>query len=330
MLALGESAGCACKADWSVVEALRQYIGSSADASQLGLLDASSISPFLTGLGVCVATIDFIGPVSRTPEDFGAVAAAHALSDLYAVGAAPRCALVVAAWPRDPRLEGALKAAVEALTATAMSAGCVILGGHTSHSDQPLLGLSAIGERITLSRKQKFRDGDLIYITKPLGSGIAIGATKDAQCSPATEEHALRVMRDLNISGLQLHRNPGVKLVTDITGFGLAGQLLRLAKLAQMSVCIESHRIPLIEGVGELARRGIGTHAAERNWGELKNHIDCQYWLSMIVACDPQTNGPLLFVADADFERELDCTYCRIGTISDRQGMTISRPVILK
>jgi selenide,water dikinase len=227
------------------------------------------------------------------------------MSDLYAVGVEPYAALAIAVWPRDPAVEPALHEAMEALIEACRKVGCIMIGGHTAYADQPLLGLCVIGEQNQISKKEPVRSGDLLYLTKPLGSGIAVSAIKEGVCSDRTEKHAVAVMRELNKLGIQLNHNPLVKIATDITGYGLCGQLLRLSESTGQNIILNAGRIPIIDGVMQLAEHAQGTQSAERNWGELKNSLDCTDWLTSLVVCDPQTNGPILFVADASFANEL-------------------------
>jgi selenide,water dikinase len=321
MLAFGEGAGCACKAEWGVVETLRRTVSVPQDA-QLGLLDAGWLSPHL---GVpAVGSVDFIGPVSRLPADFGAIAAAHAMSDLFAVGAAPQCGFIVVAWPRAGDLLRSLTQAIEAMCATAQVAGCTIVGGHTAYSEQPLLGMCVLGERSNCPHAANMEDGDLVYLSKPLGSGVVIGALREGIAAAASEQESTIIMKELNTAGIDLNRNPHVKIVTDVTGFGLAGQLLHVSEASGMGVTIDGARMPVITGVKQLIRNGSGTQAAERNWGELKDHIDCEEWESIVVACDPQTNGPLLFVASAEFAGSAFSSarkpFYEIGALTRRTG----------
>lgn len=328
LLRLGEGAGCACKADWGIVELLRLDPQlSDVDQLQLGLLDAGLLSPELDTSGV--ASIDFIGPVSRAADAYGEIAAAHAMSDLYAVGAKPRNGLVIAIWPRGAALEPALHDAVRSLVKTSKAAGCSIIGGHTAHADQPLLGLGIFGTRLQLPHKPSVQAGDLLYLTKPLGSGISVGAIKEGVCPIETEHRATAVMRELNVAGLDLNCNSAVKLVTDVTGYGLCGQLLRMTERCGLMAIVDS--LPVIDGVFDLAEHGSGTQAAERNWGVFKDRLEYSNFARLLIMCDPQTNGPLLFVAGPESRMNVDLSkhhligYLDRGASGDGRKSVVAR-----
>jgi len=229
LLDLTETAGCACKVDSRALRVLRDSLNLKIE--HLGLQDAGSFT-FTVGRRRTrfAGSIDFIGPIARTPADYGVIAALHALSDLWASGVRPQVALVVAIWPRDSRLWPLLIEAVAAMQRTCEGLKCEILGGHTAYGDQPFLGLSVFGQKLKVPVKPAVKAGDYIWLTKPIGVGMAIGALKEGECSPEVEEHALAAMKTPNTCGLELNRNPLVKIVSDVTGFGLVGQLAELIK----------------------------------------------------------------------------------------------------
>lgn len=300
LLDLTETAGCACKVDSRDLGILRDRLNLKIE--HLGLQDAGSHT-FSIGRRKARfgGSIDFIGPIARTPEDYGIIAALHALSDLWASGVRPRVALVVAIWPRDSSLWPQLIEAVAAMQHACERVKCEILGGHTAYGDPPFLGLSVFGEKLKVSPKPAMQPGDHILVTKPLGVGIAIGAVKEGECPPETERDALAVMKTPNTDGLELNRNPMIKIVSDITGFGLVGQLAELVKQTGLKVKLDKPLIPVVDGAQELARIGHGSSAAERNWQEYRPLIAGSTTIEMLrLLCDPQTNGPLMFVADQD------------------------------
>lgn len=319
ILSFGEGSGCACKADWQVMEELRRSAIFSALADrQLGLDDAATVdmfpgSPF-------AATVDFIGPVAHSAADYGYIAAAHALSDLFAVGATPSYALAVTAWPRDDLVRDALPAALEGMQAALSDAGVRLIGGHTANSAQPLLGLCAFGVQKALVRKRPVSDGDVLYLSKPLGFGVAIGALREGSCSAALETLALEGMRSLNTVGLDLADDPSAKLVSDITGFGLVGQLLRLTERMALSAVICGADLPALPEVREMIAKGAGAMAAERNFGLMRGHVFGTDRVNSVLACDPQTNGPLLVVGDDSLSSR---SLIRIGVLRKHQTPSV-------
>lgn len=317
ILAYGDAAGCACKADWALMEEVRGLdMIRQAAASQLGLGDAAVLSV----AGGFATSVDFIGPVARDAADYGYVAAAHAMSDLFAVGAVPTHALAIAAWPRDPSLHSGLLTALDGMRAAAADVGAVILGGHTAHCEQPLLGLCVFGRLDASPRKREIQAGDAVYLTKPLGSGVAIGALREGERIPELERAALMTMRTLNTAGHELARNDRVKLVSDVTGFGLIGQALRLAETSNLSVRFEGAALPGLENVRDLIKRGVGSSAAERNWGLIRRRIQARNWVDAVLAADPQTNGPLLVVGEPGLE---GATLARVGALCTADAVPV-------
>jgi selenide,water dikinase len=327
ILAYGDSAGCACKADIGLLDDLRHLpLFQSALDNQLGLFDAGSTT--LPDGSRIAATVDFIGPVSRDAYDYGYIAAAHALSDLFAVGAAPMCALALAVWPRQPEARKHLERALDGIHAALKDVGIGILGGHTAHSEQPLLGICAFGQMSAPAASQ-ITDGDLVCLTKPLGIGVAIGAMRENSCPTELEEAALQVMRTMNSIGCRLALHPSVKLVSDITGYGLGGQALRLAEHASCSVVLEGGQLPALPHVRDLIARGTGSSAAEKNWGFLKSKISGGAWPDVVLTTDPQTNGSLLVVVDGAVDPTTDLPEFGLIPVG-RVAQVQASPVVLR
>jgi selenide,water dikinase len=287
---------------------------------QLGLHDAACIE--ISGAHIATST-DFIGPTSRDPADYGYIAVAHSLSDLFAVGVQPTAALVLAAWPREADARTQLPAALEGMHAALRDANVTAIGGHTAYSAQPLLGVTSFGSLGAKVIAAEVSDGDLVCLTKPLGSGIVIGALREGDCPADLETTSLASMRILNRAGLSLSRHARVKLVSDVTGFGVFGQLIRLSDASATTIIVEGAAIPAFPGVRELIARGTGTMAAERNWNLLSARVAGGDRISRVLASDPQTNGPLLVVGAFTTRDLIELNLTRIGAVAPRQQSSL-------
>ena len=246
-----------------------------------------------------VQTVDFITPIVDDPYTFGAIAAANALSDIYAMGARPVTALNLAAFPvRGLPLE-ILEAILRGAAETVMEAGATIVGGHTIDDPDPKFGLAVTGlahpDRIV--RKAGGRPGDALILTKPLGTGILTTALDRRLIGEEDLREAVTTMRSLNRAAAEAMVEVGVHACTDITGFGLLGHLHEMVETSGVSARVSLDRIPVLAGVWDLARGDAvpgGSRSNQRylmeyvTWGEdIKPH-------EQVVLCDAQTSGGLL------------------------------------
>ena len=324
VLRFGTSAGCGCKVDWRIshdlagLPIIRDSLG-----VQLGLGDAAR----LDGFPGAAASIDFVGPVAREAADYGHVAAAHALSDLFASGVQPRHALVIAAWPREADPQRNLPLVLDGVLGACRSMGVTVVGGHTVFSEQPLIGLCGFGDLVAGEKKAPLAPGDTVYLTKPLGSGVAITAMREESCPTELEAAALATMRAMNTVGLALNGDARVKMVTDVTGFGLAGQALRLVENTDLAVAFHAG-LPALPHVRDLIARGAGSSPAERNLGMLASFIAADDHIDRTLACDPQTNGPLLVVGGGDLAKDF-AGLTAVGIVEKRKekAVVFGRPV---
>jgi selenide, water dikinase len=259
-----------------------------------------------------VQTVDFFTPIVDDPYTYGAIAAANALSDVYAMGGEPFMALAIAGFPEDlPRelLAEIFRGGAE----KAAEAGVVVAGGHTVTDEEPKYGLSVTGmvhpDRVLT--KAAARAGDVAFLTKPIGTGVITTAIKREKASEAHVQEAVSWMLRLNrdaarvLNGLQY-----VKACTDITGFGLLGHGYEVAVASGVCLDIESERVPSIAGAMEYAAAGISPGGAERNRAYLEEHAaDGKPRVTLdpsipeerlTLLFDPQTSGGLFFAAPAD------------------------------
>ena len=245
-----------------------------------------------------VQTIDFFPPIVDDPYDFGAIAAVNALSDVYAMGGTPLLALNIVCFPEDLPKEVLGRILLGGMD-VAKEAGIVIAGGHTVKDREPKYGLSVTGvvrpDRIVTNAAAAV--GDVLVLTKPLGSGIITTAAKAGVTDDATLAGAVATMRQLNRAGGEAMVEAGVKSATDITGFGLAGHLLGMLKASGTAANVRFPDIPLLPGVRELAERGVVPGGTRNNLDAFDSDIAWAYGITdeeKLIFCDAQTSGGLL------------------------------------
>jgi len=246
-----------------------------------------------------VQTVDFFPPVARDPEDYGRIAAANSLSDVYAMGGRPLTALAVVCFPsrlvRDGTLHAVTRGAVEKLR----EAGCVLLGGHSVLDPQAKFGLSVTGviHPREVFTNAKARPGDVLVLTKPLGTGVTIMAIRAGMASAEQERAANRSMASLNAKAAELARRCGAVCVTDITGFGLLGHAMQLARASGVALEMGTEGAPLLEGARGFAEQGLLSAAAYTNRdyvGDAVRFDDDVPLPARDLLFDPQTSGGLL------------------------------------
>jgi selenium donor protein len=268
-----------------------------------------------------VATLDFFTPIVDDPSDFGAIAAANSISDVYAVGARPLFALGITAFPREKLSTGLLEKIVAGGAAKMAEAGIAVVGGHSVDDPEPKFGYTVIGEVHPdhVVGHQGARAGDVLFLTKPLGSGLVATAIKRGLCPPALERLAIDVMSTLNRSASEAMLAAGATAATDVTGYGLIGHLANLAGGAD----IELHAIPFMDGVRDLAERDLFPDGSRRNFAAYREQVD---WggiseLDQLMLCDAQTSGGLLVAIPP--ERSSRFPGARIGTINGHGSIRV-------
>jgi len=257
-----------------------------------------------------VATLDFITPVVEDPEAFGAVAAANAISDVYAMGGRPILALNVVNFPRGALPLHYLEAILRGGAAKATEAGIPILGGHSVDDPELKYGMVVLGmvhpDRIV--RNAGARPGDLLVLTKPLGIGIITTAIKAQIADEAIVGRALRVMTTLNRAASEAMVAVDAHGATDVTGFGLLGHLAEIVRASGVAATVRARQVPLIEGTRELAERGLIPGGSRRN---LEAVTPLLRWaptladLDRLLLADAQTSGGLLIAVAPDRADEL-------------------------
>jgi selenide,water dikinase len=262
---------------------------------------ADDAGVFLLGGRALVATADFITPVCDDPRRFGRVAAANALSDVYAMGGTPLFALNLCCFPEADVPDGVLAAILEGAAAVLGEAGAALLGGHTVRDPELKFGLAVVGEAAPgrLLTNAGARAGDRLVLTKPLGTGVLINAFKTDKLDEAGLEPALREMERLNSEASRLALAHGAVAATDVTGFGLVGHALGMARASGVGLRIEFGRLPVHDSFYRLAASGVSTGCTSANEGNAAADFTDRAGLSAVqreILFDPQTSGGLLLV----------------------------------
>jgi selenide,water dikinase len=244
-----------------------------------------------------VQTVDFFAPIVDDPYAFGQVAAANALSDVYAMGGEPLTALVIAGYPNTLPLEH-LTEIFRGGQDKVHEAGAVIIGGHTVIDEEIKYGLAVTGraDPRRLLTNAGARAGDVLVLTKPIGNGILATAAKAGALSVARERAMLDVMRTLNREASRAALDAGARCATDVTGFGLLGHASHVARASGVTLRIEVAAVPLLDGAREAVAAGIRTGGAERNDAYLEPLVDWRGTSAedRALLVDPQTSGGLL------------------------------------
>ena len=250
-----------------------------------------------------VQTADFFTPIVDEPYDWGRIAAANALSDVYAMGGRPLTALQLVVWPRA-RLPLPLLAEVMLGGADVMAeSGTTIAGGHSVEGEVPLYGFSVTGtvDRRRMTVNAAARPGDAIVLTKPLGTGVIATAVKQQSATRKLRDRAVSVMAALNGPVSAVMVEAGVRCATDVTGYGLLGHLREIAEASAVSAHVEMASVPVLEGVEELVEAGVYPGGSMRNLGSVWPALTSRVGeTSLKILADAQTSGGLLMAVPPD------------------------------
>jgi selenide,water dikinase len=294
--------GCGCKIAPGVLSQILKNSGGGVIPPELmvGIETADDAAVYrLNDSQALVATTDFFMPIVDDPYEFGRIAATNAISDVYAMGGKPIMALALVAMPIGQLPVEVIGEIVRGGQDVCRAAGIPIAGGHTIDSVEPIYGLVVMGlvhpDRVR--RNAAARAGDVLILGKPLGVGVLSAALKKEKLPEAGYRQLIETTTRLNTPGIALAALEGVHALTDVTGFGLAGHALELARGAGVAVTIEWPTVPLIEGVARMVEEGFVTGASGRNWEGYGAEVELAAHLppsAKSLLSDPQTSGGLL------------------------------------
>ena len=279
-----------------------------------------------------VQTVDFFTPILDDPYDWGRVAAANALSDIYAMGGVPISSLQLVSWPREDIGFDILSSVINGGSDVMKSANCSIVGGHSIDDKEPKYGFAVTGiinEKVY--KKTDIKKGDRLFLTKPLGSGIIATAIKKGKAEKEAISQVTEIMTTLNDRGLEVAKNLNANAVTDVTGFGLLGHLSEMLINDNLSANLIFDDIPIIEYAKKYFEEGIYPSGSQRNFNSLKDFITFENEDEALILSDAQTSGGLLIAApketNVDFseiEKSHGVTIKEIGNITDRYNKKIN------
>ncbi len=249
-----------------------------------------------------VVTLDFFTPIVDDPRDFGRIAAANALSDVYAMGGRPLFALNLLSFPRDLLGEGLAEEIIRGGSEKAREAGIPVVGGHSIDDAEPKYGMVAVGEVDpgAMLANDGARPGDDLVLTKPLGTGIVATAIKAGECPPAVLAAAVESMARLNRGAAEAAVAAGAHAATDVTGYGLTGHLGNMARASGVSARIDAATVPVLDGVGALIEAGHVPGGTRRNLADAADSVSYEGEVSettRLLLADAQTSGGLLIAS---------------------------------
>lgn len=306
-------AGCGCKISPQKLEEIL-HSGFAFPSKNLIVGNSSKDDAAVYDLGngnAIISTTDFFMPIVDDAFDFGRIASANAISDVYAMGGKPVLAIAILGWPIDKLSSTLAKRVIDGARNICAEAGIPLAGGHTIDSSEPFFGLAVNGiipvEHV--KRNDTARAGDLLFLTKPIGVGILSTAQKRNVLTKEHQQIMIQQMVSLNKAGEALGKIPGVSAMTDVTGFGLSGHLIEMAEGSGLSAEICYSRVCIDEAAKEYLSQRIVPDATYRNWNSCSKKIDFEKNVNVMEAFsllpDPQTNGGLLIAVDPNAVEEV-------------------------
>ncbi len=307
LTSLSHGGGCGCKIAPGVLSELLAGMPGMQAYQDLLVGNESSDDAAVYRLNdeqALIATTDFFMPIVDDPYDFGRIAATNALSDVYAMGGTPIMALAIVGMPINVLPRSDIAAILEGGAAACTAAGIPIAGGHSIDSVEPIYGLAAMGlvHPGRIKRNADAQEGDVLILGKPLGVGVLSAALKKNQLSADGYRAMIDATTQLNRPGTALAALDGVHALTDVTGFGLLGHALEIARGSGLAAHVRLADLPWLPGVRELAGQGVITGASGRNWQAYGEGVELASGLGdadRALLTDPQTSGGLLVSCSA-------------------------------
>lgn len=264
---------------------------------------------------VIISTTDFFTPIVDEPFLFGKIAAANALSDVYAMGAKPLMAIAILGWPIDKLSTAICAEVLKGADEVCKLAQIPIAGGHSIEVSEPVFGLSVTGMAHPKHIKTNAgaKPGDVIYITKPIGTGLLSAALKRNMLKNEDYEQFINIVTEINFIGEKLGQEDYVNAITDVTGFGLVGHLNEICEASNVSAELNFSQIPFIKGSEFYINQFCFPDNTTRNYNTYKEKISGMDGLKFISLCDPQTNGGLLISINEKFKNDFETLFLENG-----------------
>jgi selenide,water dikinase len=308
LTSLSHGGGCGCKIAPGVLSELLANMPAAHVYPNLLVGTETSDDAAVYGLNAeqaLIATTDFFMPIVDDPYDFGRIAAANALSDIYAMGGSPIMALAIVGMPINVLPRADIARILEGGASVCTQAGVPIAGGHSIDSVEPIYGLAAMGlaHPDHIRRNQDAQPGDVLILGKALGVGVLSAALKKGVLDEAGYAAMLASTTQLNTPGVALASLPGVHAMTDVTGFALLGHVLEVARGSGLTATVRSADLPWLPGVAALAEQGVVTGASKRNWASYGEFVELSVSVDDVLRAlltDPQTSGGLLVACAPD------------------------------
>ena len=321
LTSLSHGGGCGCKIAPGVLSEILKGIGSMPIPKELivGIETGDDAAVYLLNdEQALIATTDFFMPIVDDPYHFGRIAAANAISDVYAMGGTPIMALALVGMPVNVLSTETIGKILAGGQSICLEAGIPIAGGHTIDSVEPIYGLVALGliHPKHVKKNADAKVGDRLILGKPLGVGVLSAALKKDALSAEGYEQLIANTTQLNTPGPDLSKLDGVHAMTDITGFGLAGHALEMARGGKAAIRIDMKKVPLLPGVRELAGQGMVTGASARNWAAFGHEVKLGEGVQAVdqaLLSDPQTSGGLLVACSPESVDEVLAIFQRHG-----------------
>ncbi len=337
LTSLAHGGGCGCKIAPGVLrDILSNMKGFALPPALLVGIDTSDDAAvyLLNDQQALIATTDFFMPIVDDPFDFGRIAATNAISDVYAMGGAPVFALALVGMPVNVLSTDTIGQILAGGQSVCQAAGIPIAGGHSIDSVEPIYGLVVLGlaHPSRIKRNASAQAGDLLVLGKPLGVGILSAALKKEQLSTQGYAQMIACTTRLNTPGPELAALDGVHAMTDVTGFGLAGHALEIARGSGVDVHIDWSQVPWLDGVRGLAEQGHVTGASGRNWQGYGADVQLPASgfdaIDQALLSDPQTSGGLLVSCSPDAVKEVMAVFVKhgfaqaavVGSVSSQSG----------
>lgn len=296
-------AGCGCKIAPAVLDKILHSSRPKQKDPRLlvGNDTRDDAAVFDLGNGTAlISTTDFFMPIVDDAFDFGRIASANAISDVYAMGGTPTLAIAILGWPVDKIGPEVAAQVLEGARAICEEAGIVLAGGHSIDSPEPIFGLAVNGlvPVSQLKRNDTAREGDLLFLTKPIGIGAISTAQKRGLVKETDMQEAIRLMTSLNKAGQMLAQYDWLHALTDVTGFGLLGHLGEMCEGSGLSAEISFSAVPKIANAENYIAQGCVPGGTKRNWASYGHKIGLVEEAQKMLLCDPQTSGGLLLAVD--------------------------------